>query len=50
MKEGKGLSSRDEEGKPRLFLIVAGPLVFLSSGDRYVGELLEFPQGCQGPL
>ena len=24
--------------------------MFLSSGDRYVGELLEFPQGCQGPL
>ena len=24
--------------------------MFLSSGDGYVGELLELPQGCQGPF
>ena len=29
---------------------MAGPLVFLSSGDRYVGELLELHQGCHGPF
>ena len=23
---------------------------FLSSGDRYVGELLELQQGCEGPF
>ena len=30
--------------------MVAGPSVLLSSGDGYVGELLELPQGCQGPF
>ena len=25
-------------------------MVFLSIGDVYVGELLELPQGCQGPF
>ena len=29
---------------------MAGPLVFLSIRDVYVGELLELPQGCQGPF
>ena len=24
--------------------------MFLSSGDGYVGELVELPQGCQGPF
>ena len=28
--------------------VLEGPLVFLSCGDTYVGELLELPQGCQG--
>ena len=27
-----------------------GPLCFLSSGDGYVGELLELQQGCEGPF
>ena len=27
-----------------------GPSVFLSSEDGYVRELLELPQGCQGPF
>ena len=30
--------------------VVVGPSVFLSSGDAYVGELLELSQGCQGPF
>ena len=47
-KQGNGPSSRDEEGKPGLFLIVAGPTVFLLTGDGYVGDLLELPQVCQG--
>ena len=29
---------------------VAGPSVFLSSADGDVGELVELPQGCQGPF
>ena len=43
MKQGIGPSSRDEEGKLGLFLIVVGNSVFLSSADGYVGELLELP-------
>ena len=39
-KQGNRPSSRDEEG----------PSVFLSSGDGYVGELLELHQVCQGPF
>ena len=27
-----------------------GPSCFLSSGDGYVGELLELQQGCEGPF
>ena len=30
--------------------VVVGLSVFLSSGDGYVGELLELPQVCQGPF
>ena len=30
--------------------VVVGPSVFLSSGDWYVGELLELHQGCQRPF
>ena len=29
---------------------MAGPSVFLSSGDGHIGELLELHQGCQGPF
>ena len=43
-------SSRHKEGKMGLLLSFAGPLVFLSSGIGYVGELLELHQGCQRPL
>ena len=31
-------------------LEVRGTLVFLLSGDGYVGELLELQQGCEGPF
>ena len=31
-------------------LDVGGTLGFLSSGDGYVGELLELQQGCEGPF
>ena len=31
-------------------LDVGGTLVLLSSGDGYVGELLELQQGCEVPL
>ena len=31
-------------------LVVAGNSGFLSSGDGYVGELLELPKGCQVPF
>ena len=31
-------------------LDVGGTLCFVSSGDGYVGELLEFQQGCEGPV
>ena len=31
-------------------LEVGGTLVFLLSGDGYVGELLELQQGCEGPF
>ena len=31
-------------------LDVGGLSYFLSSGDGYVGELLERQQGCEGPL
>ena len=30
--------------------VVAGPSVFLLCADEDVRELLEFPQGCQGPF
>ena len=53
------LSRRNREMDPYLEMrrenrgsawVVAGPSVFLSSGDGYVGELLELPQGCQRPF
>ena len=37
-------------GKQGTSGVVAGLTVFLSSGDRYVGELLELQQGCERPL
>ena len=31
-------------------LDVGGTLVLLSSGDGYVGQLLELQKGCEGPF
>ena len=50
MKQGKEPSSRAEEAETGLLLSFAGCSVFLWSGDRYVGELLELQQGYEGPL
>ena len=30
--------------------VVAEPSVLFSSGDGYVGDILELPQGCEGPF
>ena len=48
MKQGKEPSSRAEEEETGLILSLAGLSVFLSSGDRYDGELLELQQGYEG--
>ena len=38
---GKGTLISSSEAETGLLLMLAGPLVFLSSGDWFVGELLE---------
>ena len=38
------------EAETGLLLLWAGLSCLLSSGDWYVGELLELQQGCEGPL
>ena len=38
------------EVETRLLWMWAGLSCFLSSGDGYVGELLELQQGCEGPF
>ena len=38
------------EVETRLLWMWAGPSCFLSSGDWYVGELLELQQACEGPI
>ena len=38
------------EAETGLLWIRAGLSCFLSSGDGYVGELLELQQGCEGPF
>ena len=38
------------EVETRLFWMWAGLSCFLSSGDGYVGELLELQQACEGPF
>ena len=48
MKQGNGPSSRDKEGNRGSSRFVVGLSVFQWSGDSYVREHLEFPQGCQG--
>ena len=48
MKQGNGPSTQDDKAKTGLFLSCGGTLMFLSSRDGNVGELLELHQGCQG--
>ena len=47
---GKGSHRSRYEAETGLLWIWAGLSCFLSSGDGYVGELLELQQGCEGPF
>ena len=47
---GKGSLLSSYEAETGLLLMWAGLSCFLSSGDGYVGELLELQQGCEGPF
>ena len=44
---GKGYLLSSKEAENGLLWMWAGLSCFLSSGDRYVGELLELQQGCE---
>ena len=46
----KGSLISSYEAETGLLWMWAGPACFLSSGDGYVGELLELQQGCEGPF
>ena len=47
---GKGSLLSSYEAETELLRMWAGLSCFLSSGDGYVGELLELQQGCEGPF
>ena len=47
---GKGSLLCSYEAETGLLWMWAGLSCFLSSGDGYVGELLELQQGCEGPF
>ena len=47
---GKGYLTAWYEAETELLWMWAGLSCFLSSGDGYVGELLEWQQGCEGPF
>ena len=47
---GKGSLLSSEEAETGLLWMWAGLSCFLSSGDGYVGELLELQQRCEGPF
>ena len=47
---GKGSNLSSYEAETWLLWMWAGLSCFLSSGDGYVGELLELQQGCEGPF
>ena len=47
---GKGSLLSSLEAETGLLWMWAGLSCFLSSGDGYVGELLELQQGCEGPF
>ena len=48
--EGKGSLFSSYEAETGLRWMWVGPSSFLSSGDGYVGELLDLQQGCEGPF
>ena len=48
--KGKGSLISSYEAVTGLLWMRAGPSCFLSSGDGYVGELLELQKGCEGPF
>ena len=47
---GKGSLLSSKEAETRLLWMWAELSCFLSSGDGYVGELLELQQECEGPF
>ena len=47
---GKGSLLSSYEAETVLLWMWAGLSCFLSSGDWYVGKLLEWQQGCEGPF
>ena len=47
---GKGSLFSSKEAETGLLWMWAELSCFLSSGDGYVGELLELQQGCEGPF
>ena len=47
---GKGHLLSSCEAETGLLWVWAGLSCFLSSGDGYVGELLELQQGCEEPF
>ena len=46
----KGFLISTYEAEMEFFWMWVGPTCFLSSGEGYLGELLELQQGCQGPF
>ena len=47
---GKGSLLSSQEAETGLLWMWAGLACFLSSGNGYVGELLELQQGSEGPF
>ena len=47
---GKGSLISSYEAETGLLWMWEGPSCFLSSGDWYVGEVLELQEGCDGPF
>ena len=47
---GKGSLLSSYEAETGLLRMWTGLSCFLSSGDGYVGQLLELQQGCEGPF
>ena len=47
---GKGTRLSSKEAETGLLWMWAGLSCFLSSGDGYIGELLELQLGCEGPF